>query len=155
MKENISHKNRRKLILAGLFWFYIAVVLRITVFRSGFTLEHLFANGSVNFTLFKEYIPMLKRGDWFLFIYLFIGNIVWFVPFGMYLWASGKEKKLWTVAFCGLLFSFAIESLQFIFGTGCSELDDLVLNTFGAVAGAVLMKCGEKLYIEIKSKKID
>lgn len=37
----------------------------------------------------------------------------------------------------GLLFSFAIELLQYVFGTGISELDDLILNSLGAWIGAV------------------
>jgi len=41
-------------------------------------------------------------------------------------------------ALAGLAFSFAIEFFQYVFGTGISELDDLILNTFGVWLGAVL-----------------
>lgn len=140
MKESISLKNSRKSVLNVVFWLYIAVMLRITVFRSGFGFDHLLSNGRINFTLFEEYIPILARGDWFIFIYLFVGNIIWFLPFGMYFQATGKGKNLRTVVLYGFLFSLTIESLQYVFGTGCSELDDLVLNSFGAWIGAILMK---------------
>lgn len=90
---------------------------------------------------------MLRRGDWFAFSYLFTGNIIWFVPFGMYLQYMGKSRKLLLTALYGFGFSFCIEAMQYVFGTGFSELDDLVLNTFGAWAGAVLVKLWPVLVI--------
>ena len=58
----------------------------------------------------------------------------------MYLQYSGKSKNLLSTAFCGFLFSLLIEMLQYVFGTGFSELDDLILNTFGVWIGAVLIR---------------
>lgn len=128
-------KKHRKVITTILFLLYIIVVLRITVFRSSFTLQNLCQNGRLILTLFEGYIDLIRRGDWFAFTYLFVGNIVWFVPFGMYLQYMGISKKLVRTAFYGFLFSLLIEALQYVFGTGFSELDDLVLNTLGAWLG--------------------
>lgn len=132
-------KKHRKVITTILFLVYIAVVLRITVFRSSFTLKNLCQNGRITLTLFDGYIELIRRGDWFAFTYLFFGNIVWFVPFGMYLQYMGISKKLARTAFYGFLFSLLIETLQYVFGTGFSELDDLVLNTLGAWIGGVMV----------------
>lgn len=134
-----------KKVFTILFWIYIAVVLRITVFRPGFGTHAFFRDGSINLTLFLDYIPLLREGNWFRFLYLFIGNIIWFVPFGMYLqYTHGGKSILWIVC-CGFLFSLVIETLQYIFGTGYSELDDLVLNTFGVWTGARLWRmCGKR-----------
>ena len=123
-----------------LFLIYAAVVLRITVFRSSFTLQDLCQNGKIILTLFEGYIDMIRRGDWFAFTYLSVGNIVWFVPFGMYLQYMGISRRLCQTAHYGFLFSLLIESMQFVFGTGFSELDDLVLNTFGAWIGGAVVK---------------
>ncbi len=73
------------------------------------------------------------------FTYLFVGNIVWFVPFGMYLQYMGISKTLVRTVLYGFLFSLLIETLQYVFGTGFSELDDLVLNTLGAWIGGVIV----------------
>lgn len=133
-------KKHRKVITTILFLLYIIVVLRITVFRSSFTLQNLCQNGRLILTLFEGYIDLIKRGDWFAFTYLFVGNIVWFVPFGMYLQYMGISKKLVRTAFYGFLFSLLIEALQYVFGTGFSELDDLVLNTLGAWLGGGVVR---------------
>lgn len=133
-------KKHRKVITTILFLLYIIVVLRITVFRSSFTLQNLCQNGRLILTLFEGYIDLIRRGDWFAFTYLFVGNIVWFVPFGMYLQYMGISKKLVRTAFYGFLFSLLIEALQYVFGTGFSELDDLVLNTLGAWLGGGVVR---------------
>lgn len=132
-------REKRKLIINILFWIYVAVVFRITVFRTGFTFSHFFENGRLNLTLFQGYLPMIKEGRWFMFIYLFAGNIIWFVPLGMYLEGQKKWKLVATVL-CGFLFSLTIETLQYAFGTGFSELDDLILNTFGVFLGALSVR---------------
>lgn len=139
MKLPEHRKEKKRLIITILFLIYVALVFRITVFRPGFTFGHFFENGSLNLTLFQGYLPMIKERSWFIFIYLFVGNIIWFVPFGMYL--EGQKKwRLAATVLCGFLFSLAIETLQYVFGTGFSELDDLILNTFGVFLGAVFVR---------------
>lgn len=130
----------QKIFVTILFVLYLAIVLRITVFRSTFTLQNLCQNGKMILTLFDGYIDLIRRKDWFAFTYLFVGNIVWFVPFGMYLQYMGRQRKLLQIAVYGFLFSLLIETLQYVFGTGFSELDDLVLNTLGAWIGGVVVK---------------
>lgn len=141
----LMKKNTKK-ILFILFIIYVAAVLRITVFRNSFSLHNLFRGGSVNPVLFKGYLVFVRSKSWYRLIYLFVGNIVWFVPFGMYLQYTGKFKNILTVTFCGMLFSICIETMQFIFGTGVTELDDVVLNTFGAFIGAVCVKLFNKIH---------
>ena len=96
--------------------------------------------GKIILTLFDGYIDLIRHGNWFSFTYLFFGNIIWFVPFGMYLQYRGKTRTLWHAAICGFLFSLLIETMQYVFGTGFSELDDLALNTLGAWIGAAVVK---------------
>ncbi len=131
----------KRMTLKCLFIIYIGVLLRITVFRSGFGFRNLCQNGIINLTLFESYIPLIKSRDIIRIIYLFVGNIIWFVPFGFYLRRFGKrERKSWEIWLLGLLLSFIIEFLQYVFGTGISEMDDLILNSLGAWMGAVLGK---------------
>lgn len=123
-----------------LFVCYLAVLLKITVFRSGFGTHGFCTDGTVNLKLFEEYIPLIRTHDWDRFIYLFVGNIIWFVPLGMYVrHKKAKVGILWAAVF-GFLLSLCIEVMQYLFGTGISELDDLILNTLGAILGAVSIK---------------
>ena len=119
-----------------LFFAYAAVLLRITVFREGFGTYELFS-GRINTGLFTNYEHIVREGRWFSFVYLFFGNIAWFVPWGLFFRAY-LAKPAWISVLSGTLLSLFIEVMQFVFGTGYSEIDDLILNTLGAAAGCIL-----------------
>ena len=140
--------KRSRFWLGFLFGVYIVVVLRITVFRSTLDLSKPLMSGTVVLTLFRGYLELLRDRQWFSFVYLFGGNICWFVPYGMYLQYTGRTKRLWQTALLGLSFSLFIEVGQYVFGTGFSELDDLVLNTLGVWLGAAVVKITFRLLSE-------
>lgn len=140
-----NNRQRGRVFLTLLFWIYIAVLLRITVFREDFSFDNLLQNGKINPELFTAYIPFLRGGFIGLFIYLFVGNIVWFVPLGGYLVWKYEKCSVWLAALTGFLLSLGIETSQYVFGVGVTELDDLVLNTAGAFIGAVFIRLVQKL----------
>ena len=111
---------------------YLFVILRITVFRSGFSLDNLFG-GTFNFSPFAEYLRFAQNGSWREFLYYLLGNIICFIPFGGLL-CRNKTGAL-KVLIISVLFSVAIEALQYVFGTGVTEIDDVILNTFGSMLG--------------------
>lgn len=134
-----------RIIVTLLFWIYIAALLWLTVFRENFSLSNLMTNGSLNLELFTAYIPFLRGGFILLFIYLFVGNIVCFIPLGGYLIWRNPNFSVWKATLVGFCLSFAIEVSQFVFGVGVTELDDLVLNTAGTLIGAVFMRVIQRM----------
>jgi len=132
-------KNRFIKVIYVVFGVYMIILLRITVFRNGFSFSHMFRNGVITFDFFTGYLEMLRQGMFYEFIYLFVGNIIWFVPFGFLLPCLCERPLTFRrVLFRGFLLSFTIELMQFAFGTGISEVDDLILNTLGALLGFCL-----------------
>jgi glycopeptide antibiotics resistance protein len=126
----------KKKYIALLFIIYLIVVLKITVFRDGFAQTALFSSGELYLVPFADLIHIYKNSIT-VFLYLFAGNIIWFVPFGVFMRALTKWNNI-KIIFFAFLFSFTIEFLQYAFGTGISELDDLILNTFGACIGILV-----------------
>lgn len=126
-----------------LFILYLGVLFRITVFRSGLSFAHLFENGTLNLIPFADLLTIPGTSGWLRFFYLTLGNIVWFVPFGAYVAYMRPGKNLFFPCLAGFLLSFVIEFLQYMFGTGVSETDDLILNTLGALGGALIIKIWE------------
>ena len=127
-------RTRHVKILWIIFIIYLAVVLRITVFRSGFDVANAFSGGEINIVPIVDLIKVFLA-DKRAFVYLFFGNIIWFVPFGFLLKKLTRMTAV-KIIFLGFLLSLFIEVMQFVFGTGVSEIDDLLLNTFGAAVGA-------------------
>ena len=111
-----------------LFALYLAALLRLTVFRPGRMPAPV-----LNLTPFAEWGRTLAQEGPVRFCYLFFGNIVWFMPLGWALAARGMRLRWAALAGFGL--SCGIELGQFLLRTGVSELDDLLLNTLGAVLG--------------------
>ncbi len=128
-------KRRWKGILWVLFLLYIGVLLRITVFRSSFGSYPLCSHGQIELIPFVGLIRIFHNSVP-MFLYLFVGNLVWFVPLGLLLPVLTRARKstlLW-----GLGLSLYIEVSQFIFGTGVSEVEDLILNTAGTGIGYLI-----------------
>ena len=164
----------KKQVVQMLAVLWLAALLRLTVFRDGCFSHGLFS-GRIEWDAFAYYAKLARIGYWRYFTYLFVGNLVWFVPVGVLTWLeaarpirkladkqclslqagadkrvdgkvpslqAGADKRadkqclslLWA-ALLGFLLSLGIETMQFILGSGVSELDDLILNTLGAVLG--------------------
>ena len=133
--------GRKNAWITALFLLYLAVLLTITVVRP-WNGGYRFLGGNVNVKLLVSYRPILQT-SLPLFLYLFGGNIAWFVPLGFYL-AYGKRRPMWRVILCGFLLSLFIEGMQYVLGTGVSEIDDLLLNTVGTVLGGLIAACVPK-----------
>ena len=124
-------KTKYLWIVHVLFVIYMGVLFRLTLFRSTPQRE-------VNWHLFREHIRLLQHHSWWHFVYFFGGNIAAFIPFGAYL--GFREKKIITTVIFGFLLSLFIESMQYVWSVGISEIDDLILNTLGAFLGVVAVK---------------
>ncbi len=135
-------KRRWKGLLWAVLVLYLGILLRITVFRSSFGSYPLCSHGQIELIPFVGLIRIFHNSVP-MFLYLFVGNLIWFVPLGLLLPMLTKCRKstiLW-----GLGLSLYIEMSQFLFGTGVSEVEDLILNTAGTGIGYVIYWGARKL----------
>ena len=64
------------------------------------------------------------------------GNVIGFLPFGFIVPVMHKKmESFWKVSLLGFLFSLCVETIQLITKVGCFDVDDLMLNTLGAMIG--------------------
>ncbi|MDE7266976.1 MAG: VanZ family protein [Lachnospiraceae bacterium] len=143
-------KTKYRWIVHVLFVIYMGMLFRFTILRDGFHFKNFMKYGTVNLSLFTGYVPFVRNHIWGRFIYLFGGNIAAFIPFGAYL--GYREKKIITTVIFGFLLSLFIESMQYVWGVGISELDDLILNTLGAFLGVVAVKALKKIFAKKSCK---
>lgn len=122
-KNRISHNILiTKIVSAGLFGGYLVCFLYITLFMR-----------FVGYRREVDFIPFHFLMNYQVEFLLFLENIVLFIPMGMYLQSIGIRDK-YTLCVC-VITSIIIELLQFIFGCGKTEIDDVIANTFGAWIG--------------------
>ncbi len=138
------------------FFIYIAIVIKVIIFKypwedlkavadtweKGVILEGL---DTANFTLFKT-IKMYINYSYMLNSFENLaGNIVVFVPFGFLLpyvqKGAGKVPVLLLNAF---LFVLGIEVFQLFSAFGAFDVDDILLNCFGASMGWVIYRVWER-----------
>lgn len=145
----VTHGGRRGLrdglqggrfLWSSLLVFYLAALVQITVIRGGIGVGAFWAashDGSA-----VQLVPMWHtlrqaRAGWWAVVYPVCGNILWFLPLGMLLprlwprrFASG-----WAVLAAAALLSVSIEVLQWLFGSGVSDVDDVLFNAAGGWLG--------------------
>ena len=120
-KNKLNLKNELMLIL---FIVYLLILFSVVTYPVN---EY----GKNNFNFFKE-IMRYKLGS-NLFIQNIIGNILMFIPFGMFLNAYFNIKRL-SLVIITILYSLSIEIIQMIIGR-VFDVDDIILNLFGAILG--------------------
>ena len=69
-----------------------------------------------------------------------IMNVVVFIPVGLLLGIAFKQTTWWKALLLGCSISVTIESLQFFFMRGFSEVDDVIHNTVGCLIGWCMVK---------------
>lgn len=125
-------------------WFLVVMVL--TTFSRGENFE-----GWVNFQLFSGYVSAWNQwslSEWQLIIF----NMLMFVPFGFLLpILSQKTRRFVPVALLSLFVTIGIELIQMLSRRGIFELDDILHNTLGSIAGFFLISA---IMDSIKNRKI-
>lgn len=110
-----------------------------------------------NLVLFKE----IRRSIWCYqngmkgYFYLnVVMNVVAFMPFGFILpIISPKNRGIFSVTLLGFELTFLIELLQKFLKVGSFDVDDMLLNTVGALLGFLLFKICLRLGSSGKHKK--
>lgn len=69
-----------------------------------------------------------------------LGNIVIFIPLGVYVTLLHKRKEIWRNTLMIAAVSAVVEILQFAFLFGIGDIDDVILNTLGGLIGVLLCK---------------
>ena len=78
-----------------------------------------------------------QLGNFAVFSNIF-GNVIGFLPWGFILPIIFRRMdRVFLIFLSGLLLSLIVEVIQLISKVGCFDVDDLILNTLGAVLGYV------------------
>ncbi len=118
-----------------LFALYGAALTFIILFKGSLSFGPLEGFRSVNLVPFRWFPEHIFGSVTFKNIF---GNFALFIPFGMFVSLLSERLKFVKSLGLGFALSFAYEALQYIFAIGATDIDDLILNTLGAVAGYLI-----------------
>ena len=94
-------------------------------------------------TIIQYLMSDLSRG---IIINNLVGNLVLFIPYGMLIGIL-IDKFVWKAMVVGLLTSLGFELIQLTFVLGSFDIDDIILNTIGALIGISIVKYWNKLRV--------
>ncbi|MDK2808610.1 MAG: hypothetical protein PWP24_1347 [Clostridiales bacterium] len=142
MKKSKKIRSWIRRILWVIFILYLAAMAYFLFFSE--QLNRTSGAYEYNLVLFKE----IKRGFWCYhngmkeYFYLnVVMNVIAFMPFGFILPAiSPRNRKLINIGLIGFELTFLIELIQLILKVGCFDVDDMLLNTIGAILGYLFFK---------------
>ncbi|MCI0502732.1 MAG: VanZ family protein [Fusobacteria bacterium] len=137
-------KKEKPELLSIFLVFYLASLIQITVIRGyeailDFNISYLFLGKWQLVPLYYTFME-LKRNLW-IFLYHVLGNILWFMPLGFLLPCIYiKLTDLRKILLICFLVSLSIEVAQWFLNTGISDIDDIIFNVAGGIAGFYLFK---------------
>ena len=125
-----------------LFIIYMAVTLYMLLLSESFgrKVKEEYRYNLQPFNEIKRFYHLLGTDNNEKAILNLVGNIICFLPFGLYQ-ASELDNKKHTVikvTFLTMLFSLSVELVQLYFKIGIFDVDDLILNTLGGMSGGIL-----------------
>ena len=117
-------------LLKALFAAYLVFLVWAILFKFGFSLD------AIRGTRVLNLIPYYNDGTAPLeFIWTeIIGNVIIFVPFGLYLYLLGQRDLIKDTLLIAC-FSLLLETMQWCFACGVSDITDVINNTLGGMIG--------------------
>lgn len=125
-----------------LFAYYVLVLVWVLLFKGQFAVHELVQPRRLNLIPLSGSAIINGRMD----TGEIIGNIIMFIPFGIYLCMLKPQWPFVAKAGVAMGASFGIEALQFIFAIGAADITDLIGNTLGGVLGIGLYTLIFKLF---------
>ena len=129
-----------KIISSVLFVLYLSYLIYLTFF------DHFYGRDvihrSINIVPFKTIVKFLTSSyNWNVILINIAGNIAAFVPMGFLLpIILNRLNSVLRVLIAVLSATLSIEILQYIFGVGATDIDDIILNVFGGTIGYLIVK---------------
>ena len=166
-------KNKRiniaREIILFIFFVYFLFLLLLTIFKGG----RIEFNNQFNSYMYREHgllgiiniVPIKETINTFMHsetgmrnsLRNLIGNILVFMPLGFFIpLLFDKFNNLKKVLKVGCLSSLAIELSQLFVGSNVCDIDDVIYNTLGALAGFICYKTFETIIKKVNLKnKLD
>ena len=120
-----------------MFFVFYALLLAYALFLRDIQGAFIIRYRAINFVPFATIIRYFRGvgSDFFNNIY---GNVLLFVPAGFYTAVFRGRLKLYAGMAAIVVFSVLCETAQYVFALGSADIDDVILNTLGGLAGIVL-----------------
>lgn len=128
-KKNEIVKERKRVAVCLIA--YLGIILQMGLFSRPF--------GSIREI---KWIPFATPGGGQLIILYALANLILFIPVGFLVTKTFRNSvdSIWRLVIIVLAISLIIEIIQYVFACGTSEVEDLITNVLGGIAGYLIAK---------------
>lgn len=156
MEKRKNKENLFVVVMRFLLFFYIVLLVRLIIFKYPIPMlrgimdswdidmikRGVYSANLIPFKTVRMYINYYHQINGFDNLF---GNILAFMPFGVLLPTAFKEcSKLWHSLLHSFWLSLCIELFQLVSHFGEFDVDDILLNCFGAILGYVFYQLVKK-----------
>jgi len=125
---------KHRIPIAILFIAYFILLMKLFIFKYPSTIIFDVANG--NYVPFKTIFNHFSgEPTWNIAIRNLGGNIILFIPLGFFVPLLRRSSTWTSVLVAALIISAVVEITQGVFRVGVVDVDDILLNVFGAIFG--------------------
>ncbi len=157
---NATQRKRVRILGKICFILYVGFIIYFLIFSDWYgRATSAMEEYHYNLVLFQEIRRFWEYRDqvglFAMFTNLF-GNVLIFVPFGFFLPMASRYRSFFATLFWSFGLSLCVEMFQFVAKVGCFDVDDLLLNTAGGIAGhIVFVLCAaiRRKYVYKKKKR--
>ena len=135
-----------KLLSRTLLALYLLILLWLVLFKFSVDLSSVLAYQTRSLNLIP--FATVSRDNLRETIY----NFFVFVPLGLLLSVNLKRTTFWRMLAFVFVFSLAVETIQFVFAIGVTDITDVITNTSGGLLGLALYALSSR-YVD--NKKLD
>lgn len=158
-KQNLKSKIQiRDIILISIYIVYFLFMAKILLFKNVSPAEIFNPDREISRTIaiipFKSIMKYYNSGNLWATVLNVVGNVVIFIPFGVYLTLYTKHKTTLKVVSIAFIVSTIVEVVQFVLDIGIADVDDIILNVMGGLVGVWTYKILKLLFKEDKKIKL-
>ena len=138
---NFRQSKRIRIFGKILFVLYIVFIIYFLIFSDWYGRTGEIQEYRYNLVLFREIRRFWNYRDqiglFAMFTNLF-GNVIIFMPFGFFMPMASRYRSCFSAVFYSFGLSLCVETFQLLTRVGSFDVDDLLLNTVGGLAGYVI-----------------
>ncbi len=157
MTKNQKNSKNQDIILILIYIFYFLLMSKILLFKNVPPSEIFGSDRDISRTLaiipFQSIMKYYNSGNLWASVLNVIGNVVIFIPFGVYLKLYTKNKSSKKAITTVFWTSLIVEVVQFVLDIGIADIDDIILNAIGGIIGVWVYNLLKLIFKDDKSVK--
>ncbi len=139
-----SKINSQDIILILIYIVYFLFMAKILLFKNVPPSEVFGSDREISRTIalvpFDSILKYYNSGNLWASMLNVVGNVVIFIPFGVYLMLYSKKYTGKSAVFIVFITSLLVEVTQFVLDIGIADVDDIILNVIGGLIGVWVYK---------------